>query len=319
MGLLFISDEAARPQGGAHPDAHLWDYGSDPVAQLDHILDIRHAALNRFGERNIRMGRPMADLEDVLVPIYLYHRYQTEATVKLIGGVDYTYNLRGDGQKGPQIVDAAVQRSALDVMLQTLDPEFLALPEHLLDLIPPRPARIPGTREHFRGYTEPLPDPVAMAEVAADHAASLIFNPERSARLMNQSARNDNYPNLTDVTDAVLNATLLNDRHSGYLGSIQRGINVAVLRNLLNLAAHEHASPDVKSVTKMVIENLQMELSDLVFGSDEMVWNAHYRDLIRKIDRYLDDPSGFTTPPAPYMPPGAPIGSGDTGLALFQV
>jgi hypothetical protein len=318
MGLLFISDEAARPQGGAHPDAHLWDYGSDPVAQLDHILDIRHAALNRFGERNIRMGRPMADLEDVLVPIYLYHRYQTEATVKLIGGVDYTYNLRGDGQKGPQIVDAAVQRSALNVMLQTLDPEFLALPEHLLDLIPPRPARIPGTREHFRGYTEPLPDPVAMAEVAADHAASLIFNPERSARLMNQYARNDNYPNLTDVTDTVLHATLLNDRHSSYLGSIQRGINVAVLRNLLNLAAHEHTSPDVKSVTKMVIENLQMELTDLVFGSDEMVWNAHYRDLIRKIDRFLDDPSGFTTPPAPYMPPGAPIGSGDTGLLYFK-
>jgi hypothetical protein len=318
MGLLYISDEAARPRGGAHPDAHLWDYGSDVVAQLGHILDIRHTALNRFGERNIRMGRPMADLEDVLVPVYLYHRYQTEAAVKLIGGVDYAYNLRGDGQAGPQIMDAGVQRSALDAMLQTLDPQVLALPEHILDLIPPRPARIPRTREHFRGYTDPMPDPVAMAEVAADHAASLIFNPERSARLMNQSARNDNYPNLTDVTDAVLSVTLLSDRHSGYLGSVQRGINIAVLRNLLGLAAHEHASPDVKAVTKMVIENLQMELSDQVFGSDDMVWNAHYSDLIRKIDRYLDDPSGFTAPPAPYTPPGAPIGSGESGWLLLM-
>jgi hypothetical protein len=95
MGHMFISDEAARPQGGAHPYAHLWDYGSDPVSQLDHILKIRESALSRFGEQNIREGRSMAQMEDVLVPIYLFHRYQTEATVKLIGGVDYAYALRG--------------------------------------------------------------------------------------------------------------------------------------------------------------------------------------------------------------------------------
>ncbi|MCC5940750.1 MAG: zinc-dependent metalloprotease [Balneolaceae bacterium] len=314
MGLLYISDEAARPQGGAHPHAHLWDYGSDPVSQLSHILDIRQAALNRFGERNIREGRPMSSLEDVLVPIYLYHRYQTEATVKLIGGVDYAYNLRGDGQPGPQIVDANVQREALAAMLETLNPDVLALPEELLDMIPPRPARIPTTREHFRGYTDPMLDPVAMAEVAANHSASLIFNPERSARLLMQSARSSNYPDLADVTESVLGATLLGDRQQGYISAIQRGINTAVLRNLLQLAGNGNSSPDVKAVTKMLIENLQMQLTERVFGTDDLVWSAHYNYALRKIEQFMDDPSAFSAPPAPYIPPGAPIGSGEVML-----
>lgn len=317
MGLLFLSDEVARPQSGSHPNAHLWEYGSDPVKQLGHILEIREAALNRFGERNIRMGRPMAALEDVLVPIYLYHRYQAEATVKLIGGVDYAYQLRGDHQPGPKIVDAEVQRSALAAMLQTLDPEVLALPEHLLDLIPPRPARISQTREHFRGYTNPVLDPAAMAEVAADHAASLIFNPERSARLMNQSNRNSSYPSLADVAETVLGATLLAEAKSGYAGSIHRAINTAVLRNLLNLAAENETSPDVKSVSNYLVENLQLQLTERALATESTTWEAHYNEMLRMIEQFRNEPATFETPPAPYTPPGAPIGSGITkGLHL---
>ena len=318
MGLLYMSDEVARPQGGAHPYAHLWEYGSDPVDQLGHILDIREAALNRFGERNIRMGRPMSDLEDVLVPIYLFHRYQTEATVKLIGGVDYSYNLRGDSQHSPQIVDGNIQRNALTAMLETLNPEVLALPENLLDMIPPRPARIPQTREHFRGYTNPMLDPVAMAEVAADHAASLIFNPERSARLMNQSARSGNYPDLADVADSVIGSTILAGAESGYLGSIQRAINTAVLRNILQLAANENSSPDVKAVSGLIVENLQVRLTERALAADDMVWEAHYNNALSMIESFKDDPASFSAPPAPYTPPGAPIGSGTMdGLHLL--
>jgi hypothetical protein len=312
MGLLYLSDEAARPQGGAHPDAHLWEYGSDVVAQLGHILDIRQAALNRFGERNIKMGRPMSSLEDVLVPIYLYHRYQTEATVKLLGGVDYAYNLRGDGQDGPQIVDAATQRSALDMLLQTLDPQVLALPENLLDMIPPQPARIPSSREHFRGYTAPMLDPVAMAEVASDHAASLIFNPQRAARLLNQSARNSENLSFEDVVQTILSHSILGDRKAGYHGAVQRAVNMSVLRNLMILAASEGAAPDVKSVSKWILKNLQLDLSETMNSTDELIWRAHYSEVSNLIDQFMAEPSEFSAPPAPYSPPGAPIGSGDS-------
>ncbi|HAC15943.1 MAG TPA: peptidase, partial [Bacteroidetes bacterium] len=154
-GLLYISDRDARAQGGAHPDAHLWEYGTDHVAQMTHILDVRKKTLDRFSENMIREGVPMASLHDVLVPMYLFHRYQTEATVKLIGGVNYNYNSRGDGQSGPVAVNPTLQRSAIDAMMATLSASTLALPQHILDIIPPQPTGISISREQFRGYTEP--------------------------------------------------------------------------------------------------------------------------------------------------------------------
>lgn len=311
MGLLYLSDEVARPAGGAHPDAHLWDYGTDVVAQLGHILDIRRTALNQFGEKNIREGRSMSDLENALVPIYLFHRYQAEATVKLIGGVDFAYNLRGDNQAGPEIVDAETQRSALEAMLKTLDADELALPEHILNLIPPQPGQLGSSREHFRGYTDPVLDPVAMAEVAAEHSAGLIFNPQRAARLSIQAARNSNHLSLESVIQAVLNQTLLSDQKEGYNGAIQRAINTSILRSLLNLASNENASADVKAVSVWMLRDLQTELSEKITAANNISWKAHFGQLTDLINQFLESPSDFSTPPSPYTPPGAPIGSGD--------
>ncbi|MEX0823439.1 MAG: zinc-dependent metalloprotease [Balneolaceae bacterium] len=315
MGLLYLSDEAARPAGGSHPDAHLWEYGTDVINQLDHILSVRKHALNRFGERNIRTGQPMAKLENVLVPIYLFHRYQIEATVKLIGGVDYAYKMRGDDQSSPEPVAPDLQRSALDALLKTLLPETLALPESIADLIPPQPIGVPSSRERFRGYTDPIPDPVAMAETTADQTVSLIFNPQRTARLMNQSARNNQSLSLQETADQVLNATLLADMKSGYPGAIQRAVNTSVLRGLMNLVVHENTSPDVQAVTSLILKNLQPVLSDLIELTDDFTWKAHYTHAAGKIDRFLDDPASFSVPSAPYTPPGSPIGS--NGLHLL--
>lgn len=309
MDLLYISDEAARPQSGVHPAAHLWDYGTNVIDQMHHILEVRRVALQNFGEDNIQMGRTMSDLENALVPIYLYHRYQTEAAAKLIGGVNYSYKVRGDDQPNPEVVPAEVQRNAIQSLIQTLQPDILALPEDILDLIPPQPSQIPSSREHFSGYTNPMPDPVAMAEVAADHTASMIFNPERSARLMTQSARNSSFPDFMEVIEEVLHATLLGELMDGYQGAIQRGVNVAVFRNLLQLASARSASPDAKAVAKKALENLQIELTELTFKLDNAIWNAHYNYILGLIEQYQDDPESFSTPPVPYTPPGSPIGS----------
>jgi hypothetical protein len=309
MDLFYISDEAARPESGVHPMAHLWDYGTDVIDQMDHILEIRQTALNNFGEEVIRMGRPMADLENALVPIYLYHRYQIEAVSKLIGGVNYSYNLRGDNQTNPEILDAEIQRNAVESLLKTLQPDVLALPENILDLIPPQPAENPSSREHFRGYTNPMLDPVAMAEVAADQTANMIFNAERAARITTQSARNPELLGLMEVAEEVLDATILGEMREGYLGAIQRGVNVAVFRNLVELASNDNSSPDVKAISKLVLENLQVELTERSFELDNTVWNAHYNYILGLIEQYNKDPETFSTPPAPYTPPGSPIGS----------
>jgi hypothetical protein len=243
--------------------------------------------------------------------VYLFHRYQTEATVKLIGGVDYAYSMRGDGQPGPKIVGAQVQHAALEAMLRTLDPAVLALPEHLLDLIPPNPIGVPDTREQFRGYTTPVTDPVAMAEMAADHSASLILNAQRASRLVNQSARGSGNPGLDTVIDAVLGSTILDGRQEGYNGLIQRAVNMAVLRNLILLAGNAGAAPDARAVAGLKLNELGTELVRRQSSARESVWKAHYSYLAGLIEQFKKEPLTFSAPSAPYTPPGAPIGSGE--------
>ena len=148
-GLLFITDDDSRPLGSAHPHAHLWDNGSDPALELNRILQVRAAAIKRFGEDAIQPGQPMAQIEDTLVPLYLLHQYQTQAAAKEIGGLDYRYALRGDGQLITEIVSAPAQRQALEAVLKTLSPEALTLPDFLLRILPPRPPAYPRTRSLF--------------------------------------------------------------------------------------------------------------------------------------------------------------------------
>ena len=310
-GLLYISDRDARAQGGAHPDAHLWEYGSDHVAQMTHILDVREKALNRFSENMIRDGVPMASLHDVLVPMYLFHRYQVESTVKLIGGVNYNYNSRGDGQSGPVALNASIQKSAIDAMMATLSAKTLALPQHILDIIPPLPTGVSISREQFRGYTEPTLDPIAMAESAADLSASLLLNPNRAARMTLQHARDSEQISLQHLLNSIDAKTIKNTPDSGYEGVIQRGINTAVIRNMLQLATNRNASPDVSAITMAHVQTLQSWLNAQSSSNKDDSWKSHYAYLSGLITQMEKDPTSFETPSAPYTPPGAPIGNID--------
>jgi hypothetical protein len=187
-GLYFITDQDSRPQGGAHPYSHLWDNGPDPAAELDRILTIRAAALSQFGENAIPMGLPMAEIEDTLVPLYLLHRYQTEAAAKEVGGLNYRYALRGDGQMVTEIVSPANQKHALNALLKTISPSTLTPPESLLKILPPRPPAYPRTPESFTAHTGLTFDPESAAEAAAEVTVSLLFNPQRASRLVEYHA-----------------------------------------------------------------------------------------------------------------------------------
>ena len=166
-----------------HPLAHLWDNGNNPTEELKRVMALRATALRRFGSANIPLGTPMAMLEDVLVPVYLFHRYQAEAVVKLIGGTHYTYALRGDKQVVTRALDKSTQAAALQALLECIAPANLLLPDSLLALIPPRPAGYEFTRELFPKKTGLLLDALSPAEAACDMVATLLFHPERLNRL----------------------------------------------------------------------------------------------------------------------------------------
>ena len=300
-GLDYISDNDARPQSGSHPTAHLWDYGQNPVQQLDHILEVREIALSQFGLANIPNGRPLTYLEDVLVPIYFFHRYQVEGTVKMIGGMEYSYKLKGDNQRNPRIVRASVQREALQAVLKTLEPEVLALPETLLDLIPSRPAGLASTRELFSGRTGPSLDALSIAQSSADMTLGLLLNPERANRLVEYGAR-DNNLSLEETIDALLTVTWGKEEERGYGGAIQEVVNYEVVRHLLALHASDRSSPLTKAIVLDKLNSLKTIMEGFM---RPMAGQGAFM-----IEQYLHNPSSFEASGALNVPPGSPIGSG---------
>jgi hypothetical protein len=246
-GLIFLSDEDARPQGSAHPATHLWDSGANAVDELKRILQVRAAAIQHFDERRIRPDDPMSSLEDVFVPVYLYHRYQTEAASKVLGGLDYTYALRGDGQKVAEIVSPAEQRRALDVLLETLDSQQLEIPERILRLIPPPAHGFERGREDFHGRTGVTFDPQSAVDAAADLTVSLMLHPQRATRLVEYHARDSKNPGLDEVIDRLLTATWKSTRTNPALAEVGRTVDDVVLYRLLSLASNDAASEQTRA------------------------------------------------------------------------
>src|SRR5437016_7737676 len=224
-------------------------------------MKVRAAAMNRFGENNIREGAPMATLEDVLAPLYMYHRYQVEATAKLVGGEDYTFSLRGKGDKNPQIIAPEEQRRALAAVLDTLKSENLALPESLLKLIPPRPPGYSRTREDFRIRTYPTFDALAPAEAFANHVSDFLLNQERAARLVEFHARDSRNPGFDEVLDRILEATWKAPAGTGYHAEIRHTVNMVVLSDMMALAAGERASNQVRAIAEFQLEEVKKSLA----------------------------------------------------------
>lgn len=67
--LRYISDQDARPIYGAHPSGHLWDNGASPIEELDRMILVRSAALEKYGLDKIPDATPLGELERVLVPL----------------------------------------------------------------------------------------------------------------------------------------------------------------------------------------------------------------------------------------------------------
>ena len=307
-GLMYLTDQDARPPSSSSSVAHLWDNGSNAIDELGNVMKVRAAALRRFGENNIREGAPMATIEDVLVPIYMYHRYQVEAATKLIGGQDYTFSLKGKGDRNPQIVSPEEQRRALAVVLDTIKPEALAVPESLLRLIPPRPAGYQRTREDFRIRTQPVFDALAPAEAVADHVSGFLLNPERAARLVQFHALDQRNPGLAEVIDKIFAATWKAPAAMGYPGEIQHTVNTIILSDLMALASSERAPNQARAIASWKLEQLKTWLATQSRLRTDENQRAFLYYSVEQIKRFQDDPKKMNLTPAQQPPDGQPIG-----------
>ena len=305
-GLTFVADSDSRAVGSAHPAGNLWDNGADSIEELEHLLNVRAYALGYFSENNVRPGRPLATLEEVLVPLYLLHRFQLHAVGKNLGGHEFTYALRGDGQPTISPVSAGRQRDAIAALLGTLGPDVLRVPDNVPNIIPPRPPGHPKTRETFPTDTGKVFEPLGAARSAASLTLEVLLEPTRAARMIAAHARDADMPGFADVTDQLLQATWFAPQASGMDAEIQRATNNLVLERLMLLVVDEAADAQVRAVALGAVDQLDRRLA--IRNEPDTAWRAHYDFARFRIARMRDDPQSVESVAPVDAPPGEPIG-----------
>ncbi|RPD49207.1 DUF5117 domain-containing protein [Paracnuella aquatica] len=303
QGHIFIPDIG----GYTHPTSHQWDDGGNAIEQLNHIMQVRRHVLDNFSEKAIPDGAPMATLEEVLVPMYLLHRYQIEAAAKTIGGLYFTHAVKNDGQVITKMLPPADQWKALDALLETIKPEALMLPEQLIQKIPPRPSGYASSIEVFTSHTGPTFDPLAVAESAASTTIASILDAQRAARLVEYAARDASQPGLLPVIDKLLEQTWKAPKQSGYTGALQTVVNNLTLKHLLALAANNEAAESVRGQAMLKVEELK-EWMQSGLASAAPMQKANLLFGLAQIGEFGKTPDKFQPAPAVAMPPGAPIG-----------
>jgi hypothetical protein len=307
--MLFLTDQDGRPEGSAHPITHLWDNGKNAVEELKHVMEVRSIALKNFSEKKIPVGAPMATLEEILVPMYMFHRYQVEAAAKSLGGVFYTYAARGDGQRTCDPLPPKEQMAALNGLMATLKPEALALPESIIKMIPPRPYGYDeNPRETFKDRTGLTFDPMGPPEAAANMTLNFMLQHERAARLTGNQALNNAMPGFNTVVDRLMEETWKAAPLKGYNGEIKRLVEKLTLQHLTKLAGNKEAASQVRAMATLKVNELKSWLESRVSGEKDASQKAHFLFALSQIREFENNPAELNQTIPLTVPDGAPIG-----------
>lgn len=304
-GLRYITDQDARPKGSAHAYAHLWDNGSDITEELENVLAIRAKAISNFSINNIKVSEPYSVLEDVFVPLYFFHRYQTEAVVKLIGGVDYSYATRGTTPSLVKYVDGTTERKALKTLLKTIDISTLAIGKDKFNLFPPRAFGYRRGRESFKSRVGVSFDPYGAVETASQLTLELLLHRERAARLVQHKSIDSNQMGLQELLSELVDHTIKRSYKDPYSQDLQNIINAEFINQLCGLGAEQKTYTQVQALAINELKSVKNYLSAKKSNGKQKIYDAQ---LIHMIDQFLTDPSKFKKSVAPKIPDGSPIG-----------
>lgn len=305
-GLKYLSDSDARPQGSASATAHLWDNGGNIHDELYNVLKIRKTAIENFSTDNIKTGQPYSVLEDVFVPLYFFHRFQTEATVKLIGGLDYSYAVKDGNQTVVKRVSGTTERIALQAVLRTIAVDEIAIPKEKLELFPPRAIGYYRTRESFNSKVGVAFDAFAAVETASEMSLNLLLNSQRMSRLIAHKSLDDKQLGLEELIDELITKTIKKTHKDDYYQELQNVINVKVLEQLFYLAAYKNQYKQVNAITMFKLDEIASILKNKKSEGVQKIYDAA---MVKMIDGFMKNPAAFKKTSAPQIPDGSPIGS----------
>ncbi|MEO9570177.1 MAG: zinc-dependent metalloprotease [Polaribacter sp.] len=305
-GLKYLSDSDARAQGSASVSAHLWDNGGNIYDELYNILKIRKTAIANFSTDNIKTGQPYSVLEDVFVPLYFFHRFQTEAAVKLIGGLEYSYAVKGGNQTIVKRVDGTTERIALQAVLQTISVSEIAIPKEKLVLFPPRAIGYGRTRESFKSEIGVEFDAFGAVETASEMTLNLLLNPQRVSRLISHKSLNNRQLGLVELIDELVVKSIKKTHKDTYSQELQNIINIKVLEQLFYLAAYQKQYKQVNAIVFYKLEEIKKIIRDKKSVGIQKIYDL---SMIKMIEDFVKKPSVFKKKSAPKIPDGSPIGS----------
>ena len=305
-GARFISDQDARPLGSAHAYAHLWDNGSNVSEELENLLSIRRNSIANFSKDNIKSNQPYSVLEDVFVPLYFLHRYQTEGVTKVIGGLDYTYAIKDDGNTIVKRIPGKLERKALVSVIKTLSIEELAIPKQLLNLFPPRAFNYGRTRESFKSKTGVAFDPFGAVETASAMTLGLLLHPERVTRLVQHKSLDSSQLGLVEVLDDLIANSFQKSYKDSYYQELQNIVNYQVLNHLFHLSSNKDMYWQVNAIVNDKIDKINTLLNN---SKTPGIQKIYHKDMIKMISNFKKNPTKFKKPITPKIPDGSPIGN----------
>jgi hypothetical protein len=311
----FVADEDARPTGSSNVHGALWDDGADAVAELGHVLEVRRLALARFGLGNLPRGAPLADLRRVIVPVYLFHRYELDAVSKQIGGADFSYAVNGDGLTASVPVPGDAQRRALAALLAALAPAVLDLPDPLISLLSagaPNPRDRQYEVEVFGDTRTPAFRLETAAAAAADVTLRDLLEPSRLNRVLEQGGLDPKSLGLPELLSTTIGAVFADDGSGGTHGpALRRTIRARLVAQLASTLADRSLSPTAAAVIEAALVDLGRRLQAQKHGDAEDRAQARfYADILlspnpERLKGLVERDAGHAAPP-----PGMPIGAG---------
>lgn len=310
-GLHYLSDPDARALSTPAPDANLWDNGKNASEELLRMMKIRSYSLAHFGVNSIPIGTPYSSLEEVLVPLYYYTRYQIIAVGKTIGGYYYDYSVKtrtGNNKIEDfkiSMADGVQQKEAIKTILKTLTPEYLQLPAKIRTLIPPKAYGYEKSRESTRGYTGITFDELSLAEASVNHSLKVLLNPARLSRLQQQHGINVKIPSSRYVFDQLLNQA--KNAATGIKGEIQKRVNYRILQQLMKSYNNKKLAPEVKPLILSAITDYKKWMTwKLWITSKNNEWYDFYSHSILRLEQFINQPEKTVIDDI-VMPPGSPI------------
>lgn len=304
-GLRFVTnpDEGAA---NSYPEATTWVNGSDMVAELGRVMTVRRTLLERFDERAIAPGEPLALLNRRFVTVYLHHRFTLGAAVKAVGGMEYRYAVRGDTAPATRIIAPERQRRALELLLDAVQPQELAVPERILRLLAPTPFGYQDDGHAFRTAADPAFDQIGIARTLASDVIGGLLAPQRAARLVAFADRNAQAPALTEVIGRIITRTWSAPPPPSH-PALKRVVERVVVDELIRLAGQPAATPEVRAAAEWGLRRIAALARTPGRAGGEA--SAHRQLAAADIERFLERRDAATPRPQPLpAPPGVPIG-----------